>query len=116
MRSFQCVSGELPDVQRFINVPMRWYLLCAADFQDVITGSAQPQITIGHLSAKRFEVPSREAWASIVDAYFAPLLARIVQNELQAQTLATLRDTLLPRLVSGQLRLPEVLAEMEEAA
>ncbi len=30
------------------------------------------------------------------------------QNEL-----ATLRDTLLPRLISGQLRLPEVVAEMD---
>ena len=35
---------------------------------------------------------------------------------MAAQTLATLRDTLLPRLISGQLRLPEALAEMEEAA
>lgn len=28
----------------------------------------------------------------------------------QAQTLATLRDTLLPRLISGQLRLPEAVS------
>ena len=33
------------------------------------------------------------------------LFDRIVENERQAQTLATLRDTLLPRLISGQLRL-----------
>ena len=33
-------------------------------------------------------------------------------NEQQAQTLSTLRDTLLPRLISGQLRIPN--AEMEE--
>ena len=32
-------------------------------------------------------------------------------NEAQAQTLATLRDTLLPRLISGQLRLPDFDAE-----
>lgn len=31
----------------------------------------------------------------------------IDHNESQAQTLATARDTLLPRLISGQLRLPE---------
>jgi hypothetical protein len=29
----------------------------------------------------------------------------LIENSLQAQTLATLRDTLLPRLISGQLRL-----------
>ena len=35
------------------------------------------------------------------------LMASIAENQQQAQTLATLRDTLLPRLISGQLRLPE---------
>jgi hypothetical protein len=34
-------------------------------------------------------------------------MLRIRKNLMQAQTLATLRDTLLPRLISGQLRLPE---------
>lgn len=36
-----------------------------------------------------------------------PIQKRVFENEIQAQTLATLRDTLLPRLISGQLRLPE---------
>ena len=36
------------------------------------------------------------------------LFERLIENEKQAQTLATLRDTLLPRLISGQLRLPDV--------
>jgi len=68
-----------------------------------------------HLSEAKVLVPPA-ALLGAMDAYFAPLLARTVQNELQAQSLATLRDTVLPRLISGQLRLPEVLAEMEEAA
>ena len=36
------------------------------------------------------------------------------ENEKQAQTLATHRDTLLPRLISGQLRLPDAEALLEE--
>jgi type I restriction enzyme S subunit len=40
---------------------------------------------------------------------------RIKTNLFQAQTLATLRDTLLPRLISGQLRLPDAEALAEEA-
>ncbi len=36
-----------------------------------------------------------------------PLFRLIQANVHEAQTLATLRDTLLPRLISGQLRLPE---------
>ena len=42
----------------------------------------------------------------------APLLACVAENQQQAQTLASLRDTLLPRLISGKLRLPEVEAQL----
>jgi type I restriction enzyme S subunit len=45
----------------------------------------------------------------------APLLAKVSENQKQAQTLATLRDTLLPRLISGQLHRPEAEALLEEA-
>jgi type I restriction enzyme, S subunit len=50
-----------------------------------------------------------------MSSYLAPLLDRVVQNELQAQALVKLRDTLLPRLISGQLRLPEADAVAEGA-
>ena len=39
-----------------------------------------------------------------------PIHQMIFGNEQQAQTLTQLRDTLLPRLISGQLRLPEAEA------
>ena len=42
-----------------------------------------------------------------------PFIEKITENQLNAQTLATLRDTLLPRLISGQLRLPESEALVE---
>jgi type I restriction enzyme S subunit len=57
--------------------------------------------------------------AAIVDAFVdvaEALFDRLVENEKQAQSLATLRDTLLPRLISGQRRLPEALVEMENVA
>ena len=44
-----------------------------------------------------------------------PLLQRILNNRQQAATLASLRDTLLPRLISGKLRLPEVTEAVEAA-
>ncbi len=40
---------------------------------------------------------------------------KIAANQVQSQTLTQLRDTLLPRLISGQLRLPEAEALIEEA-
>ncbi|AVS63814.1 restriction endonuclease subunit S [Paracidovorax avenae] len=44
-----------------------------------------------------------------------PLYQRVVSNKRQVQSLSGLRDTLLPRLISGQLRLPEAQAPLEEA-
>ena len=43
------------------------------------------------------------------------LYSKIVNSKQSARTLTTLRDTLLPRLISGQLRLPDVQAAAEEA-
>ncbi len=45
-----------------------------------------------------------------------PILHRIRTNGLQAVTLAHLRDTLLPRLISGKLRIFEAVQEIAEVA
>jgi type I restriction enzyme S subunit len=42
------------------------------------------------------------------EQFVEPLLMRIRENLIQASSLASLRDALLPRLFSGQLRVPEV--------
>ena len=44
-----------------------------------------------------------------------PIYVRIVENKKTAFSLSALRDTLLPRLISGQLRLPEAEEMVEEA-
>ena len=44
-----------------------------------------------------------------------PLYDRLVANKRQVQTLSSARDTLLPRLISGQLRLREAEQQVEEA-
>ncbi|RID97391.1 restriction endonuclease subunit S [Simplicispira hankyongi] len=59
-----------------------------------------------HLSAAKVVVGS-DAVLDSANGILSPLIDRIVSNALQAQTLSTLRDTLLPRLISGQLRLDE---------
>ena len=49
------------------------------------------------------------AWSEVV----TPLFDAIQGNERIAERLGDIRDTLLPRLISGQLRLPEAQAELE---
>jgi len=46
----------------------------------------------------------------------APIFEAIHANETQAQSLATIYDTLLPRLISGELRLSEVENKIEAFA
>ena len=52
------------------------------------------------------------AFEAVVDS----LMSRIRENLLQSRTLSALRDTLLPRLISGQLGLPETIADVDETA
>ena len=65
-----------------------------------------------HLTAAKVVVPS-DSVLDAADAVLGPLVERQIENAQQAQTLTTLRDTLLPRLISGQLRLPEVQVTTE---
>ena len=43
------------------------------------------------------------------------LYDRIVANECESRTLATLRDTLLPKLISGELRVRAAERLIEDA-
>lgn len=49
------------------------------------------------------------AFAAVVD----PILERIEGAEQESRTLATLRDTLLPKLISGEVRVPEAETAVE---
>lgn len=46
----------------------------------------------------------------------APIFAKVAANQKQVETLSSIRDMLLPRLISGQLRLPEAEALLQNAA
>jgi type I restriction enzyme S subunit len=89
-------------------------ILRLLDFKAFNAGSAVPTLNRNHIHGLPYVIPSR----ACVDAYEKTALQlhqRVRLNEQQAQTLSTLRDTLLPRLISGQLRLPEARATMEAA-
>ena len=79
------------------------------NIQPFITGAVQAKLSQTNMWRIAFLMPSLEI-ALCFGRTVAPLYERFRQNAEQAQTLATLRDTLLPRLISGQLRLPEAEA------
>ncbi|MDP2869521.1 restriction endonuclease subunit S [Methyloversatilis sp.] len=97
------------------------YLLCRhtafRDFaiQSMSGTSGRQRIQNDVLGRYPVVVPSTdvaEAFGQVVGS----IQQKIAANHVQAQTLATLRDTLLPRLISGQLRRPDAEAMAPETA
>jgi type I restriction enzyme, S subunit len=84
-------------------------LLCLLDLKSFNAGSAVPTLNRNHVHGLRYLVPPY-ACVTAYESIAIQLHERVRLNDEQAQTLATLRDTLLPRLISGQLRLPELEA------
>lgn len=76
--------------------------------------TGQTELSRGKLAVLKLLVPSTAVLQEF-DEVVMPLRERFSANQTQAKTLATLRDTLLPRLISGQLRLPEAQAATKEA-
>jgi len=92
--------------------PLHMLFWCQTNM-DNIKGRANGS-TFMEISKKAFRpipalVPSQPVLVAF-EALAENLFARLVENEKQALSLASLRDTLLPRLISGQLSLPEVTA------
>ncbi len=86
-----------------------YYLLQTLGLEDMNTDGAVPGLNRNNAYRLQVPIPSDEILA-IFNELVSALRLRIFSNNEQAEMLSTLRDTLLPRLISGQLRLPE--AEM----
>ena len=90
-----------------------YYLLKTLGLEDMNTDGAVPGLNRNNVYRLQFVFPSDDtllAFNNIVSA----LRNRIYSNNEQAQTLTQLRDTLLPKLISGQLRLPEAQVLLAE--
>jgi type I restriction enzyme S subunit len=70
-------------------------------------GTTVNRIPVEALQKPRFAVPPR-AVVEETDALVTPLHDRAEAAEDESETLAQLRDTLLPKLISGELRLRDV--------
>lgn len=102
--------------QFFGLVAMHMFSVPLVEYADRLSnGAKMPRVNWKDLSAYPICVPPQRL-AGVFSDSIAPLISRMAANAHQAKTLATLRDTLLPRLISGKLRLPEAEAVLEEVA
>jgi type I restriction enzyme S subunit len=92
-----------------------FYLLQTLGLTGMNTDGAVPGLNRNNVYRLLVVLPSSDVLKAFDDVVKV-IRNRVFQNQQQAQTLATLRDTLLPRLISGQLRLPEAETLVREAA
>ena len=70
-------------------------------------GAAYPAVRPDVVAATQVVKPSRDV-VELYSSITAPLLSRMTANERESRTLAVLRNSLLPKLVTGELRVRDV--------
>lgn len=102
-------NGALPNV---------FVLLWCRESMDAIVGNANgstfQEISKSNFRPLRVVVPSAPVLALFTNSV-SPLYRQLVKNERESRTLAQLRDTLLPKLVSGELRIADAERFLERA-
>ncbi|MGP3725833.1 restriction endonuclease subunit S [Cereibacter sphaeroides] len=89
---------------------------CMDQMRELATGVAQPGLNQSAMNALSFVRPDRPEILISFNALVKPLLDGCNVKANESRTLATLRDSLLPRLMSGELRVGEAREQIEEVA
>ncbi|EHZ2656183.1 restriction endonuclease subunit S [Vibrio vulnificus] len=90
-----------------------YFFLQTIPLEQFNSGSAVPTLNRNHVHNRPVVLPSQNVlnkYADLVKDNFTQIQNRRIQNE----TLTKLRDTLLPKLISGELRLDDVEAAVEQ--
>ncbi|MEA2015035.1 MAG: restriction endonuclease subunit S [Thermodesulfobacteriota bacterium] len=91
-----------------------FYALKGQDLPSLAADSAVPGLNRNMAYMNNILVPSDKV-LSAFDEQIEPLFQKIDANDNESLALATLRDTLLPKLISGELRVPDAEKFVEEA-
>ena len=89
--------------------------LVQANVQPYVTGAVQPKLNQENLRKIPFILPVVNVCRAF-EASVAPLYAQFRANAEESHTLASLRDALLPKLLSGEIRVREAVREVEQVA
>ena len=85
---------------------LNWCQTSMAEIESRATGTTFAEISKQNFRPIRVVLPPKELMSAFT-AKVAPLYAQITANLHQCRTLAILRDTLLPKLLSGELSVAE---------
>lgn len=79
-----------------------YLLFSLTNVQSIVTGAVQPKISQTNLNKVPVVIPSKVELSDL-DSIVQPIFAQIRNLRAENDRLATTRDTLLPRLMSGEL-------------
>jgi len=93
---------KLPNVAKFV-----FHFVKSKDLSSLNAGSAVPSMTTDILNAMELPVPDADTFSKFEDIV-APIYLTIQQNTQESSKLVELRDSLLPRLMSGKLDVSDI--------
>ena len=93
---------RLPNVAKFV-----YHFVKAKDLASMNAGSAVPSMTTDILNAMEVAIPSGSALEEF-EALVSPMYKTMQENDNQSETLAKLRDALLPKLMSGEIDVSDI--------
>lgn len=89
------------------SVELLYLLFSLTSVQSIVTGAVQPKISQANLNKVPVIVPSADELTTF-DATVQPIFAQIRNLRAENDGLATTRDALLPRLMSGELDVSDI--------
>ena len=89
------------------NVESLYMLFKQTPVKAIVTGAVQPKISQANLRSIQVVIPPQKLLMDY-NNQIAPLFALLRTNEETNKSLATLRDTLLPKLMSGEIDVSDV--------
>ena len=78
------------------------------DIKSLVTGTALQQLPVGKFNQVKIIVPDDEKIIKSFDSIVEVALKKIQENEEQNEILEQLRDTLLPKLINGEINLDNI--------
>ena len=78
------------------------------DIKSLVTGTALQQLPVGKFNQVKIIVPADEEIIKSFDSIVEVALKKIQENEEQNEILEQLRDTLLPKLINGEINLDNI--------
>ena len=107
--AFWTVDTMFYSIPRVEKVMLFVYIfLCNRDLSSLNAGSAVPSMTTEILNNMKIIIPSQKILNSFNDIA-STLYSSIKQQQQESRRLASLRDALLPRLMSGELKVNEIV-------